>query len=54
MKMTNVFSVTGSQGSSQGSSGGVPKQLGPFCLKHQPRQDISTANNQYNEAVILE
>lgn len=33
---------------------GVPKQLGPFCSKHQPRLDILTANNQYDEAHILE
>lgn len=54
IKMTNVFWVTGSQGSSQGSSGGVPKQLGSFCSKHQPRLDILTANNQYDEAHISE
>lgn len=46
--------VSLSQGSGRGSSGGAPKQLGPFCSKHQPCLDILTANNQYDEAHILE
>lgn len=54
MRRTNEVSVTGSQGSSQGSSGADPEQLGPFGSKHQPRLDILTANNQYDEAHHLE
>lgn len=53
MEMTDVFSVTGSRGSSRGLSRGFTTQLGPLCLKHQPPVVIFTANNLYDEAYIL-
>lgn len=48
IEMTDVFSVTGLQRSSQGCSSGFTMQLGPLRLTHQPRLDIFIANNHYD------